>query len=193
MVGLGRHGLTLAMVLQEYGGHQVIGWDTSMQRVRERLTTYVNNDFIHPDPELRYLLHHARPLALAPSLRHMVQHSDVIYFATPLWAPNPVGSVVDEMNHFPNAFVLILGRKAKTGETRRFFSGVDRPWAYNPLDGPRNGLVQAMVDPPEIWLGTDHQAAATAVRGVWTPVVNTRPIVMYTPEAAEVAYRQEHL
>jgi hypothetical protein len=177
------------MVLQEYGEHQVIGWDTSMQRVRERLTTYVNNDFIHPDPELRYLLHHARPLALAPSLRHMVEHSDVVYFMTPGWASSPVGGVIGEMGAFPDReFILVLGRKTRTGKTRRFFADTRQPWAYNPLDGPPSGLVQALVDPPEIWLGTDHQAAAIAIRGVWTPVVNTRPIIMYTPEAAEIAY-----
>ena len=199
IAGLGRIGFTLGMVLQEYGGHQVIGWDPNAQTIRDRQEIYVNNESIHPDPELRYLLKEARPLALAPSLEHLVEHSDVVYFMRTAREPfSRIRQMVAATNSMMDAFagrryILVLGQLTvdiPKVSPRPMLAPYGRQWAYNPICGPHNHLVQDLVEPDRVWIGADEPAVAQVLVDIWTPVVNTRPYTINTPEGIENAHRE---
>jgi hypothetical protein len=179
------------MVLQEYGGHQVLGYDQNPGRVEDLRTLYLNNTHLLPDPELRYLLREARPLPLAPTLRSMVRYTDLIYFMVPpLSDVSAVDLAVDQtvaQIDSDEQRTLVLGRRIAVGGSRRLLGSHRHPWAYHPITGPKDNLVIGLTTPTAINVGCDPDPTTKAqMVAVWTPVTNTAPMLIASPEHIEM-------
>lgn len=207
VVGLGKVGLPLALVLREYGRHQVIGYDVN-PRVHEAL---VQDPSRTPDVELQALLLNSPPLPIAPDLDTLVHHSDVIIVIVPTPHPEGFGGEVPQPPN-PQPFDLRMvagavsairdlvreqGRRQVTilvtstvhpGGFRECVPVDDElaQHGYMPVFISLGTVTHDLLTAPMILVGADHPNVYREVREIWTPVVNTIPIVRTTIATAEV-------
>src|SRR5215216_605867 len=73
--GLGEVGLPLALVLQEHGGHEVVGYDTDPARVIARMRDPQD----HGEAGLGELIERGRWFKLAATPEELVAHAEVVF------------------------------------------------------------------------------------------------------------------
>lgn len=208
VVGLGKVGLALALVMRHYGKHSVIGWDTSIAAVGRAQTHPYD---LHPEQEMRELLE-AGTIPLAPDLEAFVEHSDIIFICvqtphsaiydgtTPMTNRVPVDfdygpardallALAPKIGQIGKPKTVVMVSTVSPGTTRELMQNMPAlvSWAYQPVFISLGRVVQDLLTPDYILVGTNNNGVYERLCDLWTPITNTRPILGMIPESAELA------
>ena len=210
VVGLGKVGLPLALVLREHGRHNVIGFDVDPGRVERMQKLYADSPEVHPERELRELIA-TGPIPVAPSMKTLVKYSNVILVMVD--TPHPSGYEGNSpMPDLPTDFLYhnlrsalseiideASGRKLTVlvcstvspgtliGLRRSLRLPATIKLGYNPVLISLGSVVRDLTTPPMVVAGADDAETRKVIGAVWTPVVNTAPIPTLTVAEAEIA------
>jgi len=204
VVGLGKVGLPLALVLQEYGGHEVVGYDTDPRRVIARMRDPQD----HGEAGLGELIDRGRWFKLASTPDELVAHAEVVFVVVQTLhgpgyggeTPMPVEpadfdytqlkvacddlwrAALDQRKHLTVAVVstVLPGtiRRELIPPTLGNPEGVS--FVYNPALISLGSVVQDLLEPDFVLIGADDREPAEQVGEVWDQV--------FYPDAADTHY-----
>lgn len=209
VVGLGKVGLALALVMRHHGGHSVIGWDNDLAMVGRAQTAPFD---LHPEQMMRDLLADG-PIPVAPDFETFVRHSDIIFICVPTPHPPGYDGTEQTSNKIPKDFdyaavenvvqlllqqfvqhpddpkTVVLVSTVSPGTTRRLFSVFPAPhiaWAYQPVFISLGRVAYDLLCPDFVLVGTDRQEVHQDLEMLWRPIINSKPTLHTRVEEAEV-------
>lgn len=186
VIGLGKVGLPLALVMAAHGGHQVLGWDTDRAGAQDRMDRFGDTQ-LHPERELRELLApegRALTVPIVPDLRTLVENTDLFFIIVPTPHPdgydgtNPLGHMLPPADYdytvLQAAVDALMGELIRRGATktvvivstvspgtcRELFLGAPGhvAWAYSPVFISLGQVVSDLLDPDYLLVGVDDGA-----------------------------------
>lgn len=200
VVGLGRVGLPLALVLQEHGGHDVVGYDIDPRRVVARL----RDPHDRGEAGLGKLIERGRWFKLAATPEELVAHAEVVFVVvqtlhgagyggeTPMPAEpsdfdytqlrQACGAIWSAAHDLRKDVTVAVVSTVLPGTIHRELGGPairlatdERTrvrYVYNPALISLGNVVQDLLQPDFVLLGGDDKQAMRQVGDVWASVVH---------------------
>lgn len=208
VIGLGKVGLPLAVVMRHYGNHQVLGWDIDMERVHREM----EYAYPHPERELRMLLADGGlGLALAPDAESVIKYSDVVFLVPPTPLPGFLGDrpVPNRVETFDLSTLIALfkdvcvyAQKLERKITVVVVSTIGLNWidgqewlqdtdwvtiAYSPPFISLGQVVRDFTTQKFVLVGANRPEGHADVQAAWTPIDNKIPVLRMSIASAVIA------
>lgn len=209
VVGLGKVGLPLALVLRHHGRHNVIGYDKDPERVERYQKLYNESDHVHPERLVRELLA-AGPIAVAPTMQTLVQYSDVVIVMVDTPHPPEYDTrqpLPDTRNDFDytnlrtavdefmgqaiqqrKQIALIISSTVSPGTTQGLTVG--HPGnvrvGYSPVLISLGSVAADLLSPDMVLAGSEDPEVWETIVQIWTPVLNSVPVMRLKLVEAEI-------
>lgn len=207
VIGLGKVGLPLALVLRKHGGHEVVGYDIDAPRVAARVTNALISD--DPEPGVSELLRAGQGPVAAVSMEEVVRHAEVVFVVVQTLhgagygGETPMPAEPADFDYTQLAVACQDLRVAARAQRKQLTVAVVSTvlpgtirrelmppgdadgisFVYNPALISLGSVVEDLLYPDFVLIGADDDQAAKQVAQAWV-TVNTHPPFHFTSVAS---------
>lgn len=201
--GLGKVGLPLALVLQEYGGHEVVGYDIDLPRIQDRLLDHADRG----EQGLGQLIARSNISILAETVEEVVAHAEVVFVVVQtLHGPGyggetPMPAEPADFDYTQLAVACQNLRVAARAQRKHLTVAVVSTvlpgtirrelmppgdadgisFVYNPALISLGNVVEDLLQPGLVILGSDDRQAAWQVATAWREINHRGRFTSYLP------------
>lgn len=197
VIGVGRLGLSAALVFEKYGGYEVLGCDLTPSYV-ESLN---NKSFFSYEPSINEYLKAATRFRASTSIKETLDFSDVIF----IFVDTPTGSGDKSYDHSKLSRVLsqindlkVKGKHIQIGCTvspgyiatvgRFLISDCENCYlSYNPEFIAQGAIISGFKEPDMVLIGEGSKESGDILEQIYLKICQNKPIISrMTPESAEI-------